>query len=321
MKEIEIILIDDFSLDNSLIIIKEFMDEDSRIRLIRNNKTRQILYSKSIGALNSNGEFILELDQDDMFLRADLFDILYKEAKEKNLDLVQFRDFVKLSFHINKVTRVDVLNYDLHFIPPKETHYKSQPELKNSFFSDNNNYLLWGLLIKSELYKKAVSNLWTIIKNYKIVFTEDYIMTFMIFNLAQNYKYINKFGIIHWMHSNSSGSHSSSKIECHEGNLFYLNYLYTYYKNQDINIIKIMYNYICFNKKLLSITYKLYKKEFEFFLNILLSSERLAIEEKLNIRLLFNISFHKYNKLTKHRYYMNIKKFDKTFFPKLLNKN
>ena len=96
MKEIEIILIDDFSPDNSLIRIKELMNEDPRIRLIRNNQTMQILYSKSIGALNSNGEYILELDQDDMFIREDLFDILYKEAKEKNLDLVQFRDFVNL---------------------------------------------------------------------------------------------------------------------------------------------------------------------------------------------------------------------------------
>ena len=311
MKDIEIIFIDDFSLDNSLMKIKEFMAEDPRIRLIRNNKTMQILYSKSIGALNSNGEYILELDQDDMFIRADIFDILYREAKENDLDLVQFRDFNKLSFHINKETRVDVSNYNLHFIPPKETHYKYQPELKTSFFTDNNNYLLWGLLIKSNIYKKAVLNLWPIIMNFKIVFTEDYIITFMIFNIAHNYKYINKFGIIHWMHSNSAGSHSSSKIECHQANLFYLNYLYYYYKNQDINIIKVMYNYIIFNQKLFSITYKLYKKEFEFILYILFTSEKLAFNDKKDICKIFNISSHKYNILSNYRENIDNRKFSK----------
>ena len=38
------------------------------------------MYSKSIGALNSNGEYIIELDQDDMFIRENVFQILYSEA-------------------------------------------------------------------------------------------------------------------------------------------------------------------------------------------------------------------------------------------------
>ena len=94
-KEIEIILIDDCSTDNSISIIEEYMKKDLRIRLIKNIKNRKILYSKSIGALNSNGEYIIELDQDDMFIREDAFQILYSEAKTHGLDLVQMRDFFK----------------------------------------------------------------------------------------------------------------------------------------------------------------------------------------------------------------------------------
>ena len=62
MKDIEIILIDDFSTDNTLIIIEEYMENDKRIRLIKNNRNKKILYSKSIGALNSIGEYIIQLD-------------------------------------------------------------------------------------------------------------------------------------------------------------------------------------------------------------------------------------------------------------------
>ena len=43
MKEIEIILIDDLSSDNSIIIIEKFMKYDTRIRLIKNNKNKKIL--------------------------------------------------------------------------------------------------------------------------------------------------------------------------------------------------------------------------------------------------------------------------------------
>ena len=46
MKEIEIIIIDDFSTDNSLTIIEEYMKEDERIRLIKNFENRKKLYSK-----------------------------------------------------------------------------------------------------------------------------------------------------------------------------------------------------------------------------------------------------------------------------------
>ena len=94
MKDIEIILIDDNSSDNSLTIIQEHMKKDLRIKLIKNDKNKKILYSKSIAALNSKGEYIIELDQDDMFIREDVFQILYYEAKNNSLELVQMRDFV-----------------------------------------------------------------------------------------------------------------------------------------------------------------------------------------------------------------------------------
>ena len=103
------------------------------------------MYSKSIAALNSNGEYIIELDQDDIFIRDNAFQLLYNEAKEYNLDLVQIRDFVKNNFYFSKRTPVN--KFEFHYIRKKTTHYKTQPELKDKLFTENNNYLLWGLLI------------------------------------------------------------------------------------------------------------------------------------------------------------------------------
>ena len=64
------------------------MKEDPRIKLIKNDKNRKLLYSKSIGALNAKGKYIMQLDQDDIFIRDDVFDILFSEIENKNLDLV-----------------------------------------------------------------------------------------------------------------------------------------------------------------------------------------------------------------------------------------
>ena len=58
MKEIEIILIDDCSTDNTLDVIQKYMKDDERIRLIKNKENRKILYSKSIAALNARGKYI-----------------------------------------------------------------------------------------------------------------------------------------------------------------------------------------------------------------------------------------------------------------------
>ena len=224
MKNIEIIIIDDCSFDSSIKIIEKYMKNDPRIRLIKNLKNRKILYSKSIAALNSNGEYIIELDQDDMFIRDDVFQILYNEAKFHNLDLVQMRDFVKTEFFFEKKTFVNIKG--LHFIYPKNTHFKTQPELKDKIFTENNNYLLWGLLINADLYKKAIYHLWPLIINYKIIFNEDYFITSMIVKLANNYEYLNKFALIHLDHKKSISTSFNDNNEYYLSFYFYIYYLY-----------------------------------------------------------------------------------------------
>ena len=89
MNEIEIILVDDLSTDNSINIINELIREDKRIKLIKNKKNRGTLYSRSIGALNAKGKYIMALDNDDLFIHG-IFKKCYEEAENNNLDIVEF---------------------------------------------------------------------------------------------------------------------------------------------------------------------------------------------------------------------------------------
>ena len=201
MKDIEIIIIDDCSTDNSLTIIEKYMKEDERIRLIKNIENRKILYSKSFSVLNSKGKYIILLDQNDIFIRDDVFDMLYNEVENEDLDLVHIRDICKHNLLFKNLTRVNFP--ERHLIFQKRTHYKKQPDLKDKIYIDGN-YLLWGLLIRSDIYKKTIYHLWPLIINYKITFHEDYNITFMLIILSKKYKYLNNFALIHLFHSNST---------------------------------------------------------------------------------------------------------------------
>lgn len=63
----ELLLIDDGSSDNSVQIIKYYL-EDNRIKLLRNESNSGIPTTRNKGIENSTGEFIALLDQDDEWL-------------------------------------------------------------------------------------------------------------------------------------------------------------------------------------------------------------------------------------------------------------
>jgi glycosyltransferase involved in cell wall biosynthesis len=142
MKDIEIIIVNDNSKDNSSKIVRKLMKKDKRIKLIENKENRRILFSKSIGALNCNGKYILEIDQDDRFINDSAFDILYNISEKYELDILHFKcahgkDVLNLSKIENYIN-----NKNRHHITIK----KSKPIIA----------LLWGNLIKTDLYKRVV---------------------------------------------------------------------------------------------------------------------------------------------------------------------
>ena len=309
MKDIEIILVDDCSTDNSLSIIANYMKEDKRIRLIKNQYNRKILYSKSIAALNANGKFIIELDQDDMFIRNDVFDMLFYEAENNNLDLVHIRDFIKRDFTFKKVTNVNLPF--IHLVFPREMHYKQQPELTQRNFVDNNNYLLWGLLIKSDLYKKAIYKLWPIIMNYQMIFHEDYTISFMIVILSKRYKYLNNFALVHLSHSKAASEKYLENDNYYLGIFFFASTLYNYYLKYHENEIYILLNYV----NLFMVEFKKGKSKFhdlfKYIIKLILNSRFLGDNEKNDLikRLDLNKYYYKTNKI--YEYLMTQPEFDR----------
>ena len=80
-KDIEIIMIDDGSEDNSVNLIKELMKTEPRIVLLENGKNKGILYTKTQAILHAKGKYVMTMDEDDIYVQRDAFSLLMKQKE------------------------------------------------------------------------------------------------------------------------------------------------------------------------------------------------------------------------------------------------
>lgn len=85
LKDIEIICVNDGSMDNSLAILKEIASRDSRIRII-DNQHQGVAKTRNTGIEQSTGEYIGFVDSDD-YIDIDFFEKLYNSATKSNSDI------------------------------------------------------------------------------------------------------------------------------------------------------------------------------------------------------------------------------------------
>lgn len=87
IKNIEIICINDGSKDNSLEILKEYANKDSRIRIIDKENSG---YGDSMnrGLIEACGEYIGIVESDD-FISDDMFEVLYALSKNGTVDIIK----------------------------------------------------------------------------------------------------------------------------------------------------------------------------------------------------------------------------------------
>ena len=85
MKDLEIILVDDGSTDNSGVICDEYAKLDNRITVIH-KENGGVSSARNRGLDVATGEWIAFVDSDD-YIEEDMYEVLYKTATEKNVDI------------------------------------------------------------------------------------------------------------------------------------------------------------------------------------------------------------------------------------------
>ena len=81
-KNIEILVINDGSTDNTVNIVKKY--KDKRIKLINNKKNLGLALSRNVGIDNAKGRYLYFVDIDD-FILEDTIEYLYKLIKKYNV--------------------------------------------------------------------------------------------------------------------------------------------------------------------------------------------------------------------------------------------
>ena len=89
LKDIEIIVVNDGSTDNSLDIITQYARKDSRIVIV-DKPNEGLAYARKSGIEAAHGKYVQHLDGDD-FLEPDACELLFKRAEETDADIVIIR--------------------------------------------------------------------------------------------------------------------------------------------------------------------------------------------------------------------------------------
>jgi glycosyltransferase involved in cell wall biosynthesis len=254
LSNLEIILVNDFSTDKTIDVVRSLQKYDERIILIENKKNRGIFYTRSIGTLKSSGEYIFPLDNDDLFFDEEVLDSIVNEAIKGSFDIVEFKYAEYYNFMIppNSLITSEFGNHTHNLI-------LHQPELGQFSRKKNNTYgvydcFLWAKCIKSILYKNCLSKIGKKIYFFYILRGEDFITSFVLFRLANSFKFYGKYGIFRYKNNETATYQSSREIHI----LSRIIYLDIIIKFTDNNFEDKLY-VVDFAKRILRVV----KKEFE----------------------------------------------------------
>ena len=191
LKDIEIVLVDDGSKDNSVNLIKELMKTEPRIVLYENGENKGTLFTKSKGELNSKGKYVIVMDEDDIFVQRDAFSSIYAEAEKNNLDMLGYI----LDYSGRKLDR----NKRRYSYSNKLKQIVYQPELSNIMYTLHHNGhvskfggSLVNHLVRTDLFKKVIKLIDKENMNFHMNHHEDYILFFLLTRNAKSIKYIER---------------------------------------------------------------------------------------------------------------------------------
>ncbi len=86
---VQIICIDDCSMDKSSDILLKWKNKCSGIEIHRNSKNSGLAYTRNIGISHAQGEYLMFVDSDD-YVAENAIELLYRKAKESNSDILVF---------------------------------------------------------------------------------------------------------------------------------------------------------------------------------------------------------------------------------------
>lgn len=163
-KEIEIVVIDNCSTDNTVKIIKELQGIDNRIKLFI-SKLKGVSNARNVGLKKSTGDYVMFVDSDDTIDR-EMISKMMKIAKQNHFDIVKCG---YKSIHGSKSE-----NFCL-----KEGIYDFDKDFWSEFFSTYNYNQVCAQLISKKICRSVTFN-------SNVSMAEDYLFNYYLYKKANS---------------------------------------------------------------------------------------------------------------------------------------
>jgi glycosyltransferase involved in cell wall biosynthesis len=220
LKDFEIIIVDDGSLEEKIEEVLNEMKNDNRIILLRHKERKGTLLTRVDGIRYASGKYIIQIDQDDMYLNNLLFEKLYNKSKELDLDLIYFNYF---TYYNPKLFKPQIISI------PKNVIIK-QPELRTEFLlkgGKNRLYnckvrMIWNFFTRKTTFIEAIEDLGDEYMNHIFRLYEDTLMMFELTQVAYSFYY---YDIVGYRHNIFRSGQSINKNETIEKEILAMNQL------------------------------------------------------------------------------------------------
>ena len=189
-KNIELIVVEDCSTDNTLKIIKDLQKTDITfpINLVQNKENVGAGLSRRYGIQNATGEFVMLLDADD-WLKEDYIEKLVKNQQETDADIVSGG----ISYYFEDDDKFEITTYGTHV---------SEGMQKFTDYSKGKIVFLSNKIVRRSMYDK--------VEYCDRRYVEDTPVIMKLLYYANKVAYINEAGY-NYLQRNSSLCHISSK--------------------------------------------------------------------------------------------------------------
>lgn len=177
-QNIEVIVVNDASKDNSAEIIREYALKDSRIKSLTNENNMGVYLTRIVGVEACKGDYIAFIDSDDYF-GVDFIRLLVKTTEENEADIavgrtvIDGRDGAKYIFSLHDI---ELMNLPLCGNQIKE-HFFAQAGACYAW------HTIWNKLYTKELWQKALPYMNKLQKH--LIMTEDIIYAVILLCLAE----------------------------------------------------------------------------------------------------------------------------------------
>lgn len=235
--DIEILIVDDHSEDDSIKIAQDYANRDSRIQILKNQKNLGLFHTRIQGFKNAKGAFTLSLDADD-FLDLKICEILaHILQKDQKIDM--------LHFNFKKIPSKFYIPHSLH---PPHKGYLYQEDIKYFINLSNTFHTMWSKAIKTS-FLHSLCNQTSFIKP-PLNTLEDGVFNLLLSFQIQVYFGIDVVGYFYQKNPNSITrlvSEETFKKKCQDFSkvLDALNEIKKEYPNEEIIILE-------YQKKILS---------------------------------------------------------------------